>query len=282
MKRRYVVPVVGRAGLGNELFPLVRAICLAEDKGLVLLRPSWLKLRIGPYARREADKREYWRLFREPTLRERVLRAFFRLRWHRSSHLRDVDTRAVVLSGMDDYFASFTLSSGQIRDYLEELCRTGTIQERAEREYISIHVRLGDFAPAGSSDDPLQENNRSTSIDWFASVVGEIRSRWQGVPIVVSSDGTDEELAPLLGTRGVERSDATNALDEMFILSRACGIVGSRSTFSAWGAFLGDVPMIVQMGGNVYAPHERVWEEPIGSACSSWLDAVEWKMQDVT
>jgi hypothetical protein len=80
-------------------------------------------------------------------------------------------------------------------------------------------------------------------------------------PVVVCSDGTDDELQPLLALPGVVRSRSANALDDLRVLSRASLIVGSRSTFSAWGAFLGDVPLYVARGANHYLQgNPRVFE----------------------
>jgi hypothetical protein len=61
---RYGDPRLMRAGLGNMLFPWARCFLWCRDNEAAMLAPRWFKLRVGPYVRRESDKRRYDRLFR--------------------------------------------------------------------------------------------------------------------------------------------------------------------------------------------------------------------------
>ena len=58
------------------------------------------------------------------------------------------------------------------------------------------------------------------------------------------SDGSDVELAPLLTMPGVVRSYYGNALADIVAISKCRLLIGSDSTFSGWGAFLGNVPCV--------------------------------------
>ena len=62
--RTYVYPDVGRAGLGNMLFPWARAVLWSKSYNVSVINPTWYKFRIGPYLRRENDKRRYHLLFK--------------------------------------------------------------------------------------------------------------------------------------------------------------------------------------------------------------------------
>jgi len=124
-------------------------------------------------------------------------------------------------------------------------------------------------------------NNVSTPVEWFATILKAITERFPDISVYVASDGSDEELAPILGQPGVLRTSATNALDEMLWLAQANGIIGSRSTFTAWGAFLGEAPLIVAPGGNAYNPHASVWEAHDDADVQSWIAAVELRLNDV-
>jgi len=45
----FALPIVGRAGLGNMLFPWARAEIFAKRFNARVLRPSWNTVRPGPY-----------------------------------------------------------------------------------------------------------------------------------------------------------------------------------------------------------------------------------------
>lgn len=261
----YVLARVGRAGLGNELFPFLRAHEYAQRNGAVLLPSTWWKLRIGPYVRREADKREYWRLFHSPSFRDRAHLLFVRLLRRR---------RLVTMEGMADKFSDLGCPGPWYRGVLEQAARTGVISPPESRpgRYIAFHVRLGDFAPPSADHTVHDRNNVSTPMGWYESVLLEIRKRDAEIPVLVSSDGGDHELNSLLAVAGVRRSQGANALDDMMVLADAAGIVGSRSTFSAWGAFLGATPLLVALGGNAYTPHNDVFEGE--DRLSEWWDTV--------
>ena len=58
------------------------------------------------------------------------------------------------------------------------------------------------------------------------------------------SDGSDEELEELLQLPKVSRLFTGSALGDILALSKCNAIIGSDSTFSGWGAFLGQVPVV--------------------------------------
>jgi hypothetical protein len=75
-------------------------------------------------------------------------------------------------------------------------------------------------------------------------VLGQLRSCAPSLPVVVFSDGSDSELRPILGMPGVARARPMSAMDDIWGLASASVLVASSSTFSAWGAFLGNAPVI--------------------------------------
>lgn len=270
---KFVAPLIGRAGLGNELFPVLRAADIAAKESRVLLWPTWFQIKIGPILRRERDKRMYWILFRTPSLS-----SLLRLVWAKARGVphdgASSGHRYVTVRGMENYFDGVTISGPEFRDLLVARARRGVVSSPTGEPYIAFHVRLGDFSRAGASESGVSKNNTSSPIEWFVARAKAARDAHPGVRVFVCSDGDDAELAPLLGEQGVVRSTGRNALDDMVFMSHAAGIVGSRSTFSAWGAFLGDVPMVVQTGGNAYRPHGRVWEVSAYEATTDWDDQV--------
>ena len=252
------LPRIGRAGLGNELFPLMRAIEASQGPSDVFVRPSWFKLRIGPYIRRERDRREYWRIMRGPRAGDLVVGLLSRTPLRKRMRIQ-------VHSGMGAFFDDFDFAGRWHRDQLIRLAKY-EYPIRFTDCYIAFHVRLGDFARPAPGLSAESSNNVSTPLDWYVHAAKLLRAAAPGWRIVVCSDGSDEELRALLGIDGVERNGPVDALGDILILAGASLIVGSRSTFSAWGAFLGEVPLIVAPGGNAYQPHSQVHEMAIGAA----------------
>lgn len=245
MRSQYVYPEIGRAGLGNELFPLMRSYDIAFESQAKMLWPNWYKIRVGPYVRRERDKRNYWRFMSSGGLAGQC--TSFATRLLRG---RRVDRQA----GMANHFRSLPNDPGW---YLEALNSFVKPRRRArwsddDRWYVGVHVRLGDFAPAPADFSSLQENNTSTPMSWYLDVIRWVNSYAPHVPVRVMSDGLDAELSELLAMPNVERHIGGDALNDICALARSIAIVGSRSTFTAWSAFLGQVPLLVPPGGNAY------------------------------
>jgi hypothetical protein len=91
--------------------------------------------------------------------------------------------------------------------------------------------------------------NMTTPISWFVGAIKCLQGEgWQR--IVVCSDGTDDELKPLSSIPGVVINRDSNALEDLMTLAHARLVIGSGSTFSAWGAFLAGSPLYVASGFN--------------------------------
>lgn len=56
-------PDMGRTGLGHSLLAWGRCAVWCRDTGATMLAPQWFRIRVGPYLRREHDKRNYFKLF---------------------------------------------------------------------------------------------------------------------------------------------------------------------------------------------------------------------------
>src|SRR5215207_6573146 len=59
----YGYAILGRTGMGNMMLPWARCFLWCKDHGVPMIAPSWRHLRIGPYLRRENDKRQYYRVW---------------------------------------------------------------------------------------------------------------------------------------------------------------------------------------------------------------------------
>jgi hypothetical protein len=269
----YVYPKLARAGLGNLLFPWAKAVVLSSRLGVEMLPPKWLKIRVGPILRGELDKRRYHELFTPPSANAAARRMWLlstATLWSEDGELlrRGSKTCVLVVQTMDDYFAPLLEWRELIFDRLTQAVRSEAILGTSRtRPYIAVHMRLGpDFIrPEANPFD--MAINVTTPVDWFVAATRCVRAAGWEDDIIICSDGRDAELAPLLAEPGVTRSIATNALADMLILARARVVIGSGSSFSAWGAFLGDKPMYVAPDMNHFLPgHPGVHE------ISSWDD----------
>ena len=99
--------------------------------------------------------------------------------------------------------------------------------------------------PPSSEAFVVDAGATATPIGWFVEAVVRTREelRWT-VPVLVGSDGSDEELAALLALPGVRRLDTGAASCDLLALSRASALFGSAdSSFSGWASLLGSVPV---------------------------------------
>lgn len=117
---------------------------------------------------------------------------------------------------------------------------------------IGLHIRCGDFLP------PPKEGAASewvgwlqqTPVEWFAETLQAMREAAGAVvPALVASDGTPQQLEPLLRLPQVMVLAPTNPLVDLLILARCRLLLGTgSSTFSAWAAFLGQQTAVTAPG----------------------------------
>ncbi len=236
---------VGRSGLGNSLLPWARCFVWCREVGAEMIAPIWLRPRIGPYLRRERDKRAYHLLFRPEGgirgLRRLGLLVLSRRQPEGEGYAASARGGIVVFSGMRDYFVPLRGRSEVIR---RELVRLSRVKPWVEvRPFFAVHVRRGDFSQPISTE--LSEGRRNTRIpiEWYLEALRAIR-RLEQRRAIVFSDGTDRELRPLLREPEVARAPVQNAVADILSMSSAGALIASGSTFSMWGSFLGQIPTL--------------------------------------
>jgi hypothetical protein len=229
----------GGPGLGNLFFPYARALLLAKERGFTLINPSWATLKLGTFLRREKEKRMYLQIFKPRGISG--LQKTFLLLAHRkvtenAAAGRNVPLGSVVLtSGLGNLFKDIAHDREYLADKFRDMLRLDDVARiRALGPLgIGVHVRLGDFP-----------SRHRIPLEWYIRMIDKIR-RATGVevPVAVASDGTDAELADILRLPGVRRLHLGVAGD-LFALAQSRIILASDSTFSAWAAFLGHVPVL--------------------------------------
>ena len=249
----YGYPELMKAGLGNMLVPWAKCAIWCRDNRFPMLAPGWAKLRIGPYLRREKDKRQYQAFFRR-TGQISGLRRLSILATGRKINERDWFSAPpagrpgggiVCFRMMDDP----GILAGRHKDVADELLRM-TKEEYIPRDvpagsFIGIHVRLGDFIPASGEELKQSVHSRRIPLQWYAEALFALRMAVnKDMEARIFSDGRDEELASLLGIPGISRYEGKTAITDMLALARAAVIIASGSSFSSWAAYLGNVPTV--------------------------------------
>jgi hypothetical protein len=259
----YCRAVLPNAGLGNKLFPWARCRVFSLEHGIEMIAPRWTQLKLGPLLRRDRDVRVYHDVFKSKLPgHTSVPRAW----WLRLSTRRAVDEpldpravpfnpeapEIVVFRGERDHFHALTGWDEVLLQELRAMTRERWLQRADDvgDVTVGIHVRRGDFVEASSEKDFVLRGGIRTPIEWFVQSIAAIRRlRGYAVPALVVSDASDRALADLLKEEAVTRADTGSAIGDLLVLSKAKMLLASGgSSFSAWAAFLGQMPTVSYPG----------------------------------
>lgn len=223
-------------GLGNLLFPIARALIGQQELGGTFVMPTLRQIKVGPILRRERDKRTYGDVFRHRDWRE--------MRHWLNAHLaRKVDEDSPLpfgrltrcYKGLGRQFHDLSGHSAMVRRFLEQHSQMPVSSDRFD---VAIHVRLGDFtAPVA---DAAHQNAR-IPLAWYSDAVAlalETLGR-KHVRGVLFTDEDPRRVIEELRLTGFLPEPRGNALTSILALGRTDILIGSRSSFSLWGRYLG-------------------------------------------
>lgn len=217
---------LGGAGLANCMIVAARAYLVSQKLRCEMLRPTWERLGVGQWIRSERDKRCYRGLFKDESLWKKVRKAWL-IRFG-----KDV----VVEVGLKNFFGELIKDRDSITKWLMSQIRPEALNNIPNNlsGSIAMHIRLGDYKPP-----------YSTSVEWYRNILLSLQNKLgHSVNVLLFSDGSDEQLVPILSVEGVRRVFYGNALADIIAISRCNLLIGSDSTFSGWGAYLGQIPSI--------------------------------------
>ena len=248
----YAYPRLEPTGLANMLFPWARAELFARDHACRIIAPAWTHFaRLGPWIRREKDKRYYLQCFRSNGYVRGLRRAWLLTTCRRVAETEGImpshDTDVVVeFRGMGALFADFAEESAWLRARLLDIlnpriCSDVTRFWPSDRPFIAMHVRRGDFADwkPGTS-----LTNVRLPLEWYGAAIDFARQQVGNLPIQLFTDGTADQLASLTARPGVVIARAAPAIAHLLAISNAACIVTSASSFSMWAAYLSHAPAI--------------------------------------
>ena len=225
------------SGLSNCLFVYARAVAISHRYNIPIIKPAWLNVVIGPYLRGESDKRHYLGLFNSNGEISGLKKAFI-LSTYR--HIKENeafdkgDNLVIDVKGLGDYFLSIIPYHETIASYiLSHIIESNLAKVNAFdfTNCVAVHVRLGDYVP-----------ERRVPISWYIERINELREQDSNFIFLLFSDGKENELKEILAVQNVKKVFFGNAIADIVAISRCKCLIGSDSTFSAWGAFLGQIP----------------------------------------
>lgn len=258
-----VVCKLPKAGLGNQLFPLMHAHVFAALNQLPVIVIGYHTFKIGPYLRGERSKRKYAGYFRfqksligEWTDRLRVWQLKKKgaviyepaLQQIEASKRGDNVYWFEKMPTYHDYFRylrdhrklTLQLFYGLLTDELR------TRAEQMTAPQIGVHIRMGDFRKL-KPGEVFKGGHVRTPESYFTTIIQGLRSMAGKIfSGTVFTDGHQHEFEELFSLRDIHMSVEQPDILDMIALSKSKIIVISTgSTFSYWATFLSDAPAIM-------------------------------------
>jgi hypothetical protein len=272
-KARFGTRYLGRGmGLGNRLFAWARCRVFAKRHGIPVIAPVWFRPGFGTLIRGGVELNELAQIFysgmfkAHPDEISTVRGAALTWTW-KEVHDQTLDEsfleqpgqafldqpRVVLvfhgyrgffrpLAGFSDYIHSELRLITQPK-YLERVDALGDLP-------IVINIRHGnDFPDPVIINGKLQAGTK-TPIDWFRRALEVLRDAVDyNVPAMIVSDARKDVLRPLLDLPEVRLLRPTSPISDLLTLAKARVLLASgSSSFSAWGAWLGQMPAISHPG----------------------------------
>lgn len=249
------------AGLGNQLFPLLRGHTFAALNHLPVYVQKKNKLGIGPYLRFERRKRNYENYF---TFTKGIIGT-----WVQRLALREFQLHAVTVNEPDlhelevnpqktafvyfeaarytNYFKGLKEHRPLVKKILMQLVDESVHSEVASKvpPEIGVHIRMGDFRKLNQGE-VFNGGHVRTPEDYFVNIIAKIRIiAGKNIPVTVFTDGYRNELKKIEALQQITFSDCRKDISEILLLSKSKLIITSAgSTFGAWSAFLSDAIVI--------------------------------------
>jgi hypothetical protein len=258
-----VVCKLPKAGLGNQLFPLMHAAVFAQINNLPLLVVGYHQFKIGPYLRREKSKRKYKGFFK---FEKNIFSAFLdELKVNKILKSCDVVHEPALLAispdekirkvfffekmpTYHDYFIYLKPHRNLVINLINELISDRILKNVKDIPHfeIGVHIRMGDFRKLNVGEE-FKGGHVRTPESYFVNIINGIKEIvGYDIKVNLFTDGYRDEFETILDIKKIEMVEGNNDLVDMLLLSKTKIIVISTgSTFSYWAGFLSNAPMIM-------------------------------------
>jgi len=252
----YVMCILPNAGLGNQLFPLMKAVTFAHIHQMPLKVIGFHQIKVGPYLRLEKTKRKYKGYF---TLEKNIISEWYnKIRFKYFNRL-PIEIEPKLDKPIDTLMAKvYLFNSFNYRDYFYNLKEQrevvlplfwSILNEEVKQELkkhtepvIGVHIRMGDFS-----------KDARTPEEYFINIIQLIRETiGTNIPVSIFTDGYAHELKSILALPRVKLVEGNSDIIDLLLLSKSKIIlVSSGSTFGYWASFLSEAPLILPPSHNL-------------------------------
>jgi hypothetical protein len=256
-----VVCKLPKAGLGNQLFPLMKAFLLGEINNLPVIVIGYNQFKVGPYLRREKSKRKYnnYFIFQRGLLGEQLDK------WRVSKNKKlsierepfieyknETDNKVFEYTAIPHWEDHF----GQLKDHHDLVIKLvwkqirEHIKQQVDKQHppcIGVHIRMGDFRKLKEGEDFSKVGAVRTPEKYFIEIIEGIRKiHGTSLPVSVFTDGYKREFKDLFLLDNISIVEGNADIVDLLLLSKSNIIVSSaNSTFSYWAGFLGNAVLIL-------------------------------------
>lgn len=291
-----VVCKLPKAGLGNQLFPLMKAVVFARLNNLPLMITHYNRLKIGPYLRREKSKRKYtgYFNFQKSIIGEQFdkwkLLTFKNHRQENEPEIKPVDTKKNVkyfftaMPNWENYFGQLKENRELVIELFWKMisARFIAVLSKHRAPVIGVHIRMGDFRKLQEGEDFSQVGTVRTPEKYFIDVISRIRNiHGTSLPVSVFTDGYKHEFEELFKLENVQLIEGNADIIDLMLLSKSRIIVTSAgSTFSYWAGFLSSAPLIMHPD-HIHQPirpddvAEKIYEGPFTESSGILIDNIK-------
>jgi hypothetical protein len=257
-----VICKLPRAGIGNQLFPLLKAHTFAHFNNLPVLVVGYHQFKIGPHLRNEKVKRNYNKFFIfekniffaladflriNISYKKKIVEpAVIELENHRKNNLFFIFS---VIPHWDDYFHDLRVHRELVLNIFYKLISPGILKNisNMDNPCIGVHIRMGDFRKMRSDEDFSKLGAVRTPELYFIEMIKKIREiNGAPLPVSVFTDGYKDEFECLFDLENINIIEGNKDIEDLLLLSRSKLIITSAgSTFSYWSAFLSTAAVIL-------------------------------------
>jgi hypothetical protein len=286
------------AGLGNLLFVWARACIFAEINSCPLYITGWGQVHIGTVLRGEKSKRFYGNYFVSDNFQKKISNRLKTIFFHKvynanpTTFVTAQQNSVYIFDQVPHWSDSFEYIK-EHRDFIKKslfAMLSKSIQSELAKykaPAIAVHIRRGDFANLPEGVEFKMVGATKTPLDYFVYIINGIRKYiHKTVEVQVFSDGTAQELSPVLTLENVKLVETKYDITDLLLMSKAKVLITSAgSSFSYWAGFLSDAAVILHYD-HIHAPHrdkesnEKYYEgAAIGENPEEWASLLKQNLK---